>query len=79
MENVCDQLIQCVLAEFTKGKNRDKINSEVLDPIICYVGRKLIPYVVFSVVVISFILSIFTMVAIHYLTRVGVKFKEFKT
>ncbi len=68
MDSVCDQLIQSVVTECTKDENKTLINEKILDPVIVYVGRQLIPYVVFSVVIISVLLSFFFVLVCHVLT-----------
>ena len=79
MDSICDQLIQCVLDECTKEKNKEVLNSKVLDPIIRYIGRQLIPYIVFAVVFMSVALSILISILIYYVTNFRLKFKDIKT
>ena len=58
VDNICDRLIQNIIEECSKEKNKKVFNSQLLDPIIAYVGRQLIPYIVFSVVIISILISL---------------------
>jgi hypothetical protein len=57
-DTMCDKIIQSFIEECLKDKNKQILNKELLDPIIAYVGKQLIPYIVFSVVIISIIISL---------------------
>lgn len=73
MESICEQIVQNIIDECVKDKNKDLLNAKVLDPIIVYVGRQLIPYLVFSVVVISVFLSVLIAICIQFLTKSSLK------
>jgi Mn2+/Fe2+ NRAMP family transporter len=73
MENICEQIFQNIIDECMKEKNKNLLNAKVLDPIIVYVGRQLIPYLVFSVVVISVFLSVLIAICIQFLTKSTLK------
>jgi hypothetical protein len=73
MDNICEQIVQTMIEECTKDKHKDMLNTKVLDPVIAYVGRQLIPYLVCSVVVISVILSVLIAICIQFLIRYSLK------
>ena len=56
MDKIIDQGIDICIEEFQKGHNRHKLEKDILDPIIKYIGERLWPYIIYSVIFISFLL-----------------------
>lgn len=52
MDKLINQGIDLCIEEFQKQSNKDKLESDVLDPIIKYIGERLWPYIMCSIVFI---------------------------
>ena len=67
MEKLIDQGIDICLEEFKKETNKKKVEEEILDPIIKYIGEQLWPYIMYSVIFISIVLLLFvyTLYTVH--------------
>ena len=58
MESLIDQGIDICKEEFHKEKNKEKLESEILNPIIRYIGNKLWPYILCLLIFTLFLLII---------------------
>ena len=67
MDKLIDQGIDICLEEFKKETNKKKIQEEILDPIIKYIGEQLWPYIMYSVMFISILLLLifYTLYTVH--------------
>ena len=58
MDKVINQSIDICIEEFQKEKNKKKLESDVLDPIIKYIGQRLWPYIIYTIIFISSLLLV---------------------
>ena len=58
MDKVINQSIDICIEEFHKEKNKKKLESDVLDPIINYIGQRLWPYIIYTIIFISSLLLV---------------------
>lgn len=67
MDKIINQGIDICIQEFQKQSNRDKLESDILDPIIKYIGERLWPYIMYSIVFICCLIIIlfYTIYTIH--------------
>ena len=56
MEKIIDQGIDICIEEFQKEQNKQKFENDILNPIIKYIGERLWPYIMYSVIFISILL-----------------------
>ena len=62
MDKIVNQGIEICIEEFQKKENKDKFEQEILDPIIKYMGERLWPYIMYSIVFVCILLvSIFSL------------------
>ena len=52
MDKIINQGIDICIEEFQKQQNKDKLESDILDPIIKYIGERLWPYIMYSIIFI---------------------------
>lgn len=65
MDELCNQTLDILVEEFQKPENRKKIQDNILDPIIKYIGKEIWPYVLISSALLSILIIIlFTMIYI---------------
>ena len=67
MDNIVNQCIDVCIEEFHKETNKDKLETNVLDPIIKYIGNRLWPYIFYLMVFIITLLVL--LVYILYTVR----------
>ena len=67
MDRIVNQGITICLEEFQKDSNRKKIEENILDPVIKYIGEQLWPYIMYSIIFISLLLLIlfYTIYIVH--------------
>lgn len=67
MERIIDQGIDICVEEFQKEANRKKLEENVLDPVIKYIGEQLWPYIMYSIIFISILLLLlfYTLYTVH--------------
>ena len=67
MDKIIDQGIDICIEEFQKQSNKEKLESDILDPIIKYIGERLWPYIMYSIVFICCLIIIlfYTIYTIH--------------
>ena len=67
MDKIINQGIDMCIEEFQKQNNKDKLESDILDPIIKYIGERLWPYIMYSIVFICclILLLIYIIYTIH--------------
>ena len=67
MDKIINQGIDLCIEEFKKQSNKDKLESDILDPIIKYIGERLWPYIIYSIVFILCLIIIlfYTIYIIH--------------
>lgn len=76
MEKLCKQAAEKFVDELKKEENREKIETEVLDPVIKYIGQRLYPYVVTVSLMLCVTLLLLTYVIVclrfrgHHLGRI---------
>ena len=46
-----------MLGECCKEHNMDEIKHKVIDPMICYMGRRLLPFIIFAFILIVMVVS----------------------
>jgi len=56
MERIIDQGIDICIDEFKKESNQRKVQDNILDPVIKYIGGRLWPYIMYSIIFISTLL-----------------------
>jgi hypothetical protein len=56
MEKIIDQGIDICLEEFQKDANKKRVQENLLDPVIKYIGEQLWPYIMYSIIFISLLL-----------------------
>ena len=60
MDKIINQGIDLCIEELQKQSNKQKLESDVLDPIIKYIGERLWPYIMYSIIFLcSLILILF--------------------
>lgn len=67
-----DELIQNLIFEFNKEENKEKIRTNIIDPITCYIINKLYPYIfiTFSIIIILLLVVfsiLFLIIKVNYL------------
>ena len=67
MDNIVNQCIDICIEEFNKDTNKYKLETNVLDPIIKYIGNRLWPYIFYLMVFIMTLLIL--LVYILYTVR----------
>ena len=67
MDKIINQGINICIEEFQKQDNREKLESDILDPIIKYIGERLWPYIMYSIIFLStlIIILLYTMYIIQ--------------
>jgi len=50
MDKIINQGISICIEEFQKQKNREKLENDILDPVIKYIGERLWPYIMYSII-----------------------------
>ena len=67
MDKIINQGIDLCIVEFQKQSNKDKLENDILDPIIKYIGERLWPYIMYSIVFICCLIIIlfYIMYTIH--------------
>lgn len=67
MERIIDQGIDICVEEFQKEANRKKLEENLLDPVIKYIGEQLWPYIMYSIIFISILLLLlfYTLYTVH--------------
>lgn len=67
MDKIINQGIDICIEEFQKKNNRDKLEYDILDPIVKYIGERLWPYIMYSIVFICCLIIIlfYTIYIIH--------------
>ena len=67
MDKIINQGIDICIEEFQKQSNKEKLESDILDPIIKYIGERLWPYIMYSIVFICCLIIIlfYTIYTIH--------------
>ena len=55
MEKFCKQVIEKITDEIKKDENKKRVEDEVLDPIVKYIGHRLYPYVICASIAMSFL------------------------
>jgi len=63
MEKICSQAKEILYNEIKKEENKLKLQNEVLDPIVKYIGERLYPYILLA----SAVLCIFTLILLYTL------------
>jgi len=53
-----NDLIEKVINEFKKNENQEKLKTQIIDPMICYILDKLYPYIFISSIVFILLLLI---------------------
>lgn len=53
MDKIINQGINICIEEFQKESNKEKLEREILDPVIKYIGERLWPYIMYSIIFIS--------------------------
>ena len=66
----CELLEKCII-EFKKKENMDKINSNVLDPLIDYILQRLYPYILITCIMFLLMLIFLILVAIMLFRSIG--------
>ena len=56
MDKVISQTIDVCINEFNKTENKSKVEENVLDPIIQYIGNRLWPYIVYLIIIMVIII-----------------------
>ena len=56
MDNVCKEFVDMCICEFSKKPNSDEMKTKILNPVISYVGNQLLPYIVLTVFVLTFLI-----------------------
>jgi hypothetical protein len=69
MESICSQLLEIVQKELENDDN--KVKSKVLDPLVKYLGKHLMPYVLMTAIFASllFIMLIYLTFVTHKLRK----------
>ena len=52
MDNIYKQLLDQLLCECCKDENVDELKERIMDPMIRYMGRRILPFIVFAFVLI---------------------------
>ena len=67
MDKIINQGIDICIEEFKKQSNKDKLESDILDPIVKYIGERLWPYIMYSIVFICCLIIIlfYTIYTVH--------------
>ena len=58
MDKIINQGINICIEEFQKQDNRKKVETDILDPIIKYIGERLWPYIMYSIIFLSMLILI---------------------
>jgi hypothetical protein len=66
----CELLEKCII-EFKKKENMDKINTNVLDPLIDYILKRLYPYILITCVMFLLMLIFLILVAFMLFRSIG--------
>ena len=56
MDKIIDQGIDICIEEFKKEQNRHKFENDILNPITKYIGDRLWPYIMYSIIFICLLL-----------------------
>ena len=56
MDKLLNQGIDLCIEEFKKDTNKHKLEQDILDPVIQYIGERLWPYIMYSIIFISSLL-----------------------
>ena len=56
MDKIVKQSVDLCIEEFKKEHNQQKLEDNILDPVIQYIGDRLWPYIMYSVIFISLLL-----------------------
>jgi hypothetical protein len=63
MDKICNQAKDIIYNEIKKEENQAKLQKEVLDPIVKYIGERLYPYILLA----STILCLFAIIILYTL------------
>ena len=66
----CELLEKCII-EFKKKENMDKINTNVLDPLIDYILQRLYPYILGTCIMFLLMLVFLILVAVMLFRSIG--------
>lgn len=60
IDKICRDVLDKAILEFQKKENRDKINDNIINPIIYHIFKKLYPYILATSIILflTFMLSI---------------------
>lgn len=67
MDTIVNQCIDLCIEEFNKNENKEKLENEILDPVIKYIGNRLWPYILYLMIFIFILLTL--LVYILYIVR----------
>ena len=74
MDKIVDQSIDICIEEFQKEKNKKKLENDVLNPIIKYIGERLWPYIMYTIIFISSLLLLLFYI-VYILRKTNLKTK----
>lgn len=63
MDKICNQAKEMIYNEIKKDENKEKLQKEVLDPIVKYIGERLYPYILLA----SAVLCVFALIIMYIL------------
>ena len=63
MDKICNQAKEMIYNEIKKDENKEKLQKEVLDPIVRYIGERLYPYILLA----SSVLCVFALIIMYIL------------
>jgi hypothetical protein len=55
--NIYQQIFEKVMEECSKDDNLDELKIKIIDPMIKYMGKNILPYVVISIILIVVVVS----------------------
>ena len=58
MDKLCKSAVNKMVDEMKSGQNKERIEKEILDPVIKYIGDRLYPYIVSLSIVVSCVFMI---------------------
>ena len=63
MDKICSQAKEIIYNEIKKEENQTKLQTDVLDPIVKYIGERLYPYILLA----STVLCVFALIIMYTL------------
>ena len=63
MDKLCSQAKEMIYNEIKKEENQTKLQKDVLDPIVKYIGERLYPYILLA----SSVLCVFALIIMYIL------------